>query len=218
MRTAQLGANSRSAGITFGRPDPFTKKFTRQASSRCSRQKIILSVLEANRWNRKRTASALKISYRALLYKIRRAGLPPKRGMNAATGRNDCRPLLPPTEPPRVPKPCRPHNPISGLFCATKLMGASTETRSKDLDSLVKSSSILDPSFTKRAFPERAFRRLPSISLYEYSTATLGTFRKFVRNCLPQCGREPHSIGTAWLWSLSSFASTNTRKLTHDIS
>jgi two-component system, NtrC family, response regulator AtoC len=38
-----------------------------------------LSVLEANRWNRKRTASALKISYRALLYKIRRAGLPPKR-------------------------------------------------------------------------------------------------------------------------------------------
>jgi hypothetical protein len=38
--------------------------------------------LEANRWNRKRTASALKISYRALLYKIRRAGLPRKRGIN----------------------------------------------------------------------------------------------------------------------------------------
>ena len=56
------------------------KKVTRQAVHDLER-KIILSVLEANRWNRKKTASALKISYRALLYKIRRAGLPPKRGM-----------------------------------------------------------------------------------------------------------------------------------------
>jgi two-component system response regulator AtoC len=46
------------------------KKVTRQAVHDLER-KIILSVLEANRWNRKRTASALKISYRALLYKIR---------------------------------------------------------------------------------------------------------------------------------------------------
>ncbi len=54
------------------------KKVTRQAVHELER-KIILNVLEANRWNRKRTVSALKISYRALLYKIRRAGLPPKR-------------------------------------------------------------------------------------------------------------------------------------------
>jgi two-component system response regulator AtoC len=54
------------------------KKVTRQAVHELER-KIILSVLEANRWNRKRTASALKISYRALLYKIRQAGLPRKR-------------------------------------------------------------------------------------------------------------------------------------------
>jgi two-component system response regulator AtoC len=57
------------------------KKVTRQAVHDLER-KIILSVLEANHWNRKRTASALKISYRALLYKIRRAGLPRKRGMH----------------------------------------------------------------------------------------------------------------------------------------
>ena len=57
------------------------KKVTRQAVHELER-KIILSVLEANRWNRKRTASALQISYRALLYKIRRAGLPPKRLMS----------------------------------------------------------------------------------------------------------------------------------------
>jgi two-component system response regulator AtoC len=59
------------------------KKVTRQAVHDLER-KIILSVLEANRWNRKRTASALKISYRALLYKIRRAGLPPKRVLGIA--------------------------------------------------------------------------------------------------------------------------------------
>ncbi len=56
------------------------KKVTRQAVYDLER-KIILSVLEANRWNRKQTASALKISYRALLYKIRKAGLPPKRSL-----------------------------------------------------------------------------------------------------------------------------------------
>jgi two-component system response regulator AtoC len=54
------------------------KKVTRQAVHDLER-KIILSVLEANRWNRKRAASELKISYRALLYKIRQAGLPGKR-------------------------------------------------------------------------------------------------------------------------------------------
>ena len=59
------------------------KKVTRQAVHELER-KIILTVLEANRWNRKRTASALKISYRALLYKIRRAGLPSKRTLTNA--------------------------------------------------------------------------------------------------------------------------------------
>ena len=61
----------------------YLKKVTRQAVHDLER-KIILTVLEANRWNRKRTASALKISYRALLYKIRRAGLPPKRALSSA--------------------------------------------------------------------------------------------------------------------------------------
>jgi len=54
------------------------KKITRQAVRELER-KIILNVLEEHRWNRKRAASELKISYRALLYKIRQAGLPPKR-------------------------------------------------------------------------------------------------------------------------------------------
>ena len=64
------------------------KKVTRRAVHELER-KIILSVLEANRWNRKRTASALKISYRALLYKIRRAGLPPKRALASGQVKHD---------------------------------------------------------------------------------------------------------------------------------
>jgi two-component system, NtrC family, response regulator AtoC len=36
---------------------------------------FILEVLQANQWNRRKTAEALKISYRTLIYKIRDAGL-----------------------------------------------------------------------------------------------------------------------------------------------
>lgn len=53
------------------------KKVSRQAARDLER-KIIFRALQAKRWNRKETARALKISYRALLYKIRQAGLPTK--------------------------------------------------------------------------------------------------------------------------------------------
>ena len=70
------------------------KKLTRQAVRELER-KIILKVLQANHWNRKQAARALNISYRALLYKIRDAGLPSNRtvrrqvngnGVSAAVG------------------------------------------------------------------------------------------------------------------------------------
>ena len=51
------------------------KKITRQAVRELER-KLIVRVLEANNWNRKKAARGLGISYRALLYKIREAGLP----------------------------------------------------------------------------------------------------------------------------------------------
>jgi two-component system response regulator AtoC len=54
------------------------KKITRQAVRELER-KIILKVLQSNHWNRKQAARALSISYRALLYKIRDAGLPSNR-------------------------------------------------------------------------------------------------------------------------------------------
>ena len=42
-------------------------------------RKLILKVLQHHHWNRKSAARALNISYRALLYKIRDAGLPSNR-------------------------------------------------------------------------------------------------------------------------------------------
>lgn len=54
------------------------KKITNQAIRRLERE-IILKVLQSHHWNRRRAAESLKISYRALLYKIRDAGLSPNR-------------------------------------------------------------------------------------------------------------------------------------------
>jgi two-component system response regulator AtoC len=54
------------------------KKITRQAVHELEK-KVILKVLQNHHWNRKQAARTLGISYRALLYKIREAGLPPNR-------------------------------------------------------------------------------------------------------------------------------------------
>jgi len=40
---------------------------------------LILKALQANKWNRRKTADELKMSYRALLFKLRSAGMPQKR-------------------------------------------------------------------------------------------------------------------------------------------
>ena len=40
---------------------------------------VILKALQANRWNRRKTAEELNMSYRSLLYKLREAGLPQRR-------------------------------------------------------------------------------------------------------------------------------------------
>jgi two-component system, NtrC family, response regulator AtoC len=53
------------------------KEVARQAARRAERR-VILKTLETHRWNRKTTARALSISYAALLYKMREAGIPPR--------------------------------------------------------------------------------------------------------------------------------------------
>ena len=54
------------------------KQVTREATHALER-KIILKTLQETQWNRRQTARALNISYRALLYKIKEAGLLPER-------------------------------------------------------------------------------------------------------------------------------------------
>jgi two-component system, NtrC family, response regulator AtoC len=63
------------------------KNITRHSVQELER-KIILRALIAHRWNRKRAALDLKISYRALLYKIRQAGLPSRRLSAEAAARD----------------------------------------------------------------------------------------------------------------------------------
>jgi two-component system response regulator AtoC len=53
---------------------------TRQCVRELER-KVILKVLQHHHWNRKQSARTLGISYRALLYKIRDAGLPSNRAL-----------------------------------------------------------------------------------------------------------------------------------------
>ena len=58
---------------------------------RASEKNIILEALRANRWNRRKAAQALKISYRLLIYKIRDAGLITKQ-KDVAGARQEIRP------------------------------------------------------------------------------------------------------------------------------
>ena len=54
----------------------------KQITSRAVRQverKVILKMVEASNWNRKRAAKRLNISYRALLYKLKEVGVPSTR-------------------------------------------------------------------------------------------------------------------------------------------
>ncbi len=53
---------------------PSLSEMTRHAL-RLMESRIILNTLRENQWNRRRTARALKISYRSLLYKLKRAGV-----------------------------------------------------------------------------------------------------------------------------------------------
>jgi two-component system response regulator AtoC len=65
------------------------KKLAKNAMKEMERN-VILETLRANQWNRRKTAQELKISYRALIYKIRDAGLISRRqaAKNAASSDN----------------------------------------------------------------------------------------------------------------------------------
>ena len=81
------------------RPDPARESYGRagaiplkQIAKEAVQEKergFILEALQANQWNRRKTAQALKISYRALIYKIHNAGLLTQRTQNLNSRREN---------------------------------------------------------------------------------------------------------------------------------
>lgn len=65
---------------------PISLKAVRRAAVRDVERHVILKILQANHWNRRRTARALNISYRALLYKLKDAGIPSGNGSSNGNG------------------------------------------------------------------------------------------------------------------------------------
>lgn len=57
------------------RQSPWSLKSVARAASREAERKLILTALERTRWNRKRAARELQISYKSLLYKIKQTGI-----------------------------------------------------------------------------------------------------------------------------------------------
>jgi two-component system response regulator AtoC len=72
---------SKPFNFTFGTTEDgnIPLKLIAQQVTRRMEHDLILKVLQDNHWNRRKAAEVLKISYRALLYKVRQAGLPAKR-------------------------------------------------------------------------------------------------------------------------------------------
>jgi len=60
-------------------------------------REVILRTLTSQNWNRRKAAAVMKISYRTLLYKIREAGLLPKRSRSEVRGSATVQSSLPPS-------------------------------------------------------------------------------------------------------------------------
>jgi DNA-binding NtrC family response regulator len=67
------GGNGGAAAASNG--DSLSLKDAARAASRQAERELILKVLGRTRWNRKRAAQELQISYKALLYKLKQIGL-----------------------------------------------------------------------------------------------------------------------------------------------
>jgi DNA-binding NtrC family response regulator len=57
-------------------PRAYSLKQAARAASRGAEKELILKALEQTRWNRKRAAQQLQISYKSLLYKLKQIGVP----------------------------------------------------------------------------------------------------------------------------------------------
>ena len=68
-----------SSKLVVDQSDSMTLKHVAKMAVKEVERNVILEALRANHWNRRKTARDLRISYRALIYKIRDAGLSSRR-------------------------------------------------------------------------------------------------------------------------------------------
>ena len=66
--------NQKDSGPSSLPPSPSLREKVRQATQQIESE-LILEALEQHRWNRRRTAEALRISYRLLMYKMKSCNL-----------------------------------------------------------------------------------------------------------------------------------------------
>jgi len=74
-----LEGNGAPGPIPAVRPGTVSLKIVARKAAQAAEREAILSALDQTRWNRLQAAKLLHISYRALLYKIKDAGLAPER-------------------------------------------------------------------------------------------------------------------------------------------
>lgn len=86
---------TRAAQASPGETNVILLKRIAKEATREMERSLILEALRANQWNRRRAAVALKISYRALIYKIRDAGLISRRAKLRSTSTVDSNPTSP---------------------------------------------------------------------------------------------------------------------------
>jgi len=81
-------ASSSSRKVPGKGEGPIPLKQIAKEAVRETERRLIMEVLKANHWNRRKAAQALQISYRALIYKIREVSLKPKNGTEGPEGKH----------------------------------------------------------------------------------------------------------------------------------
>ena len=75
---ASVDGNGTMAAAPAVKPESVSLKIVARKAAQAAEKEAILRALDQTRWNRLQAAKLLNISYRALLYKIKDAGLEPE--------------------------------------------------------------------------------------------------------------------------------------------
>jgi two-component system, NtrC family, response regulator AtoC len=73
--TSELEEAAPERKASFASSTSYSLKAAARAASRVAERELILKALERTRWNRKRAAQELQISYKSLLYKLKQIGV-----------------------------------------------------------------------------------------------------------------------------------------------